>query len=98
MPHMFVDKLVACGSALVAGLFAAFVLSACGNKDDAVGKAEKKDVAAGVPASGIEETKAIAEQAYIYGLPMIAAYKAMYEFNVDKSSPQYKIGFQRDLE
>jgi hypothetical protein len=44
-------------------------------------------VAAGVPAPGIEETKAIAEQAYIYAFPMIAAYKAMYEFNVDKSSP-----------
>ena len=30
------------------------------------------------------------KQAYIYGFPMIAAYKAMYEFSVDKSNSQYK--------
>jgi len=29
-------------------------------------------------------------QAYIYAYPMIANYKAMYEFNIDKSSPHYK--------
>ena len=69
------------------------LLAGCGNKDDAVTQAAKKDVAAAVPAPGIAETRAIAEQAYIYGFPMIAAYKAMYEFNVDKSSPQYKTGF-----
>ena len=35
------------------------------------------------------------EQAYIYGFPMIAAYKAMYEFNVDKSNSQYKAPFNQ---
>lgn len=30
------------------------------------------------------------QQAYIYAFPMIAAYKAMYEFNIDKSNAQYK--------
>jgi len=30
------------------------------------------------------------KQAYIYGFPMIAAYKAMYEFSIDKSNSQYK--------
>ena len=30
------------------------------------------------------------QQAYIYAFPMIANYKAMYEFNIDKSSSQYK--------
>ncbi len=69
------------------------LFAGCGKKDDAVTKAEKKDVAAGVPAPSIAETKAIAEEAYIYGFPMIAAYKAMYEFNVDKASSQFKVGF-----
>jgi hypothetical protein len=32
----------------------------------------------------------ISKEAYIYGFPMIAGYKAFYEFNVDKSSSQYK--------
>jgi hypothetical protein len=36
------------------------------------------------------EAYEIAKQAYIYAFPMIAGYKAMYEFNVDKSSSQYK--------
>src|ERR1700689_3199625 len=30
------------------------------------------------------------QEAYIYGFPMLAAYKAMYEFNVDKMNSQYK--------
>src|SRR5271165_6408818 len=33
------------------------------------------------------------QQAYIYGFPMIAAYKAMYQFAVDKSNSQYKAPF-----
>ena len=71
------------------------VLPAFGKRDDAVSQAAKKDIAAGVPAPGIEEMKRIAEQAYVYGFPMIAAYKAMYEFNVDKTSPQFKAGFNQ---
>jgi hypothetical protein len=30
------------------------------------------------------------QTAYIYAFPMIANYKAMYEFNIDKTSSQYK--------
>ncbi|WP_255095230.1 DUF1254 domain-containing protein [Synechococcus sp. J7-Johnson] len=70
-------------------------LAAYGKSDDAVSQAGKQNVTAGVPAHSIEETKRIAEQAYIYGFPMIAAYKAMYEFNVDKGSPQFKAGFNQ---
>ena len=36
------------------------------------------------------QQKEIAEQAYVYAFPMIAAYKAMVEFNVDTKSSQYK--------
>jgi hypothetical protein len=43
---------------------------------------------ADVPAA--EEVKAIAEQAYIYGLPLVMAYTASYEFWLDKSSSQFK--------
>ena len=32
----------------------------------------------------------ISKEAYIYAFPMIAGYKAFYEFNVDKTSSQYK--------
>jgi hypothetical protein len=37
------------------------------------------------------------QQAYIYGFPMIAAYKAMYQFNVDKTNSQYKGPFNQVL-
>jgi hypothetical protein len=35
------------------------------------------------------------KEAYIYGFPMIAAYKAMYQFNVDKADSQYKVPFNQ---
>ena len=35
------------------------------------------------------------QQAYVYGFPMIAAYKAMYQFNVDKTNSQYKTAFNQ---
>ena len=36
-----------------------------------------------------------AKEAYIYAFPMLAGYKALYEFNVDKSSSQYKGAFNQ---
>src|SRR5262245_38995700 len=44
---------------------------------------------------GVQETTAIAEEAYIYAFPMLGAYKAMYEFNVDRTSSQYKGPFNQ---
>ena len=46
---------------------------------------------------GLLETYDIAKDAYVYAFPMIAAYKAMYQFNIDKSSPQYKGPFNQVL-
>ena len=79
----------------LAAVAAAVALAGCSKPGDAVTEAAKTDAAAGVAAPGIEEIKAIAEEAYVYGFPMIAAYKAMYEFNVDTSSPQFKTGFNQ---
>ncbi|PBJ18277.1 hypothetical protein BSF44_51850 [Pseudomonas sp. ACN8] len=39
------------------------------------------------------ETKAIAEEGYIYGLPIVMNYATLYEYAVDKSSSQYKAPF-----
>ena len=70
-------------TALVVGLALA-VVAGCGKKDDPIAKAEKKDVAKGVPAPSIAETKAIAEEGFIYGLPIVMNYAVMYEYAVDK--------------
>jgi hypothetical protein len=45
-------------------------LAACATKNDSVAQAEKMDV----DKPSIEQVKAIAEEAYVYGFPMIAAY------------------------
>jgi hypothetical protein len=39
------------------------------------------------------ETKAIAEEAFIYGLPLVMNYAVMYEYAVDKKSSQFKAPF-----
>src|SRR6266704_6114738 len=41
------------------------------------------------------ETKAIAEEGFIYGLPIVMNYAVMYEYSVDKNSGQYKAPFNR---
>ena len=40
-----------------------------------------------------KEVKAIAEEGFIYGLPIVMNYTVNYEFWVDKTSGQYKSGF-----
>jgi hypothetical protein len=72
---------------------AATMVAACSNKNDAITQAEKKDVAAGVHAPGIEQTKAIAEEGFIYGLPLVMNYAVMNEFAVDATSSQFKAPF-----
>jgi hypothetical protein len=41
------------------------------------------------------EAKAIAEEGFIYGLPIVMNYAVMYEYSVDKASGQYKAPFNQ---
>ncbi len=41
------------------------------------------------------ETKAIAEEGLIYGLPIVMNYTVMYSFSVDPDSAQFKAGFNQ---
>ncbi|MEG9433063.1 DUF1254 domain-containing protein [Terriglobus sp. ADX1] len=43
------------------------------------------------------EAQSIAKDAYVYGVPMVAQYKTMYAFSVDKGNPQYKGPFNSIL-
>lgn len=67
----------------------------CGKKDDAVTQAEKQDVAKGVAAPSIAQTKAIAEEGFIYGLPLVMSYAVMYEYAVDAKGDQFKAPFNQ---
>jgi hypothetical protein len=41
------------------------------------------------------ETKAIAEEGFVYGLPIVMNYGVMYEYAVDKNSGQFKAPFNQ---
>lgn len=76
-----------CGLAIVA------LTTGCDKKTDPVVAAVQADKKAGVAAPGIAETKAIAEEAFIYGLPIVMNYAVMNEYAVDKNSSQFKAPF-----
>ncbi len=83
----FIRTLLACG------LLSAASLTGCGTSSDAIKQAEKQDAAKGVPAPGFEETRKIAEEGFIYGLPIVMNYDVLYQFVIDKNSGQYKAPF-----
>ena len=60
----------------------------CGRKD-AISQAEKSEASR----PSIAETKAIAEEGFIYGLPIVMNYAAMYEMSIDRESSQFKAPF-----
>ena len=68
------------------------LLVGCGMKDS-MSQAEKTDATR----PGIAETKAIAEEGFIYGLPIVMNYAVMYEYAVDRNSGQFKAPFNQIL-
>jgi hypothetical protein len=61
-------------------------LVACTSKNDAISNAEKDEN----NRPSIEETKQIAEDGFIFGLPIVMYYTSTYELFVDSTSSQYK--------
>jgi hypothetical protein len=57
---------------------------------DAITVGKQFDSKAGIPVPGIFEIKKIAEEGFIYGLPIVMNYAVMQEFAVDKNSGQFK--------
>ena len=43
------------------------------------------------------ETRAVARDAYVFGIPLVNVYKTMYAFSIDKGNPQYKGPFNSIL-
>jgi hypothetical protein len=74
-------------AAALAGMIA--IGNGCATKNDAVAQTEKSEK----DKPGIEETKAIAEEGFIYGLPIVMNYAVMQEFAVDTNSGQFKAPF-----
>ena len=76
---------------LVMAVALIMVAGGCSKKEDAVSKAEKTEK----DRPGIAEVKAIAEEGFIYGLPIVMNYAVMYEYVVDKNSGQWKAPFNQ---
>ena len=72
---------------------AVMLVAGCGKKEDPVTQAATKDAAAAIPAPSLAEVKAIAEEGFIYGLPIVMNYGVMYEYIIDKNSGQWKAPF-----
>jgi hypothetical protein len=70
-------------------LFAVILVTGC-KQNDSVSQAEKADKINGIAVPGIEETKQIAHDGFLYGLPIVMNYAAAYEFFLDPTSSQYK--------
>src|SRR5262245_14735455 len=69
---------------------AAVLFAGCASKKkDTIAQAEKRDK----NHPGIAETKAIAEEGFIFGLPIVMNYAVMYDYVVDRNSGQWKAPF-----
>jgi hypothetical protein len=75
------------------------LFAGCG-KDDFNSPAEKTSAAKPAEKTGAArpdaaKIKAIAEEGFIYGLPIVMNYAVMYEYAVDKGNPQFKAPFNQ---
>ena len=80
---------------------AAALLAGCSKKEDPIVQAQQA-APASAPASAaapagpsLAEVKAIAEEGFIYGLPIVMNYAVMYEYAIDKNSGQFKAPFNQ---
>jgi hypothetical protein len=62
------------------------LLAGGGTRHEAIAQTEKP---------GFFESKAIAEEGFIYGLPIVMNYAVMYEYAVDRQSGQFKAPFNQ---
>jgi hypothetical protein len=74
-----------------ANAVAAVLLIGCSTTNDSISTTEKNTG----DRPGIAETKAIVEEAYIYGLPIVMNYAVMYQYVIDRNSPEFKAPFNQ---
>ena len=70
-------------------LAGSLALAACSDPKDNISQAAKAEP----QGPSLEEIKAIAEEGFIYGLPIVMNYGVMYEFVLNRDSGQWKAPF-----
>src|SRR5277367_463518 len=76
--------------AIFSALMLCTVLAGCSHSGDAISQADKQDAINGVPVPNLRDTKAIAQEGFTFGLPIVMYYTSTYELFVDTTSSQYK--------
>lgn len=69
----------------------ALLVTGCAKRGDVIAQAEEKKG----NKLDFAEVRAIAEEGFIYGLPIVMNYAVMYEYAVDRHSGQYKAPFNQ---
>ncbi|RTL00912.1 MAG: DUF1254 domain-containing protein, partial [Neisseriaceae bacterium] len=83
-------------SALLAStIVAAALMAGCAHKADVVSQAAKVEAVTGIAAPSLAEVKAIAEEGFIYGLPIVMNYAVMHDFVINRNSGQWKAPFNQ---
>jgi len=77
--------------AALAALAALLLLAGCARRGDVVAKAQEQDK----DRLDFAQVRAIAEEGFIYGLPIVMNYAVTYEFAVDRNSGQFKAPFNQ---
>lgn len=80
---------------LFAVLAVSGALVACDKSGDSVSEAMQQKAAIGEPVPDMAEVKAIAEEGFIYGLPIVMNYAVQYDFVINKNSGQWKAPFNQ---
>ena len=81
--------------AALATALTAILLTGCTTGSETHATPAHATAPAGIPS--LAETKAIAEEGFIYGLPIVMNYAVMYEYAVDRNSGQFKAPFNQIL-
>ncbi|MGV0802949.1 cell envelope protein, partial [Mycolicibacterium elephantis] len=72
--------------------FAAALLAACSTTGSEEATTTSQPPPSAEPVS-LQEARAIAKEAYIYGFPLVDSYRIQYSYFVDKHDPEYRGGF-----
>jgi len=71
--------------ALQAVALSVFLIAGCGSKNDTINQVEKTEK----DRPSIAETKNIAEEGFIFGLPLVMNYAIMNAYSINRSSPAF---------
>jgi hypothetical protein len=71
-------------------LLASLIIAACGSGDSPPPVSEPATDSAQEGATSVEDIRAIARDAYVFGFPLAVGYKTLYNYVVDTDNPEYK--------